>query len=94
MTYPHDKPFVMCETVTGNAVCVVIDGARVKFHNAEVESFPGPVMAQYDVTTFTATEPTPGARFALRLSDESAYLSADTYGVVWSWVRDESAVAA
>jgi hypothetical protein len=93
MTYPHDKPFVMCETATGNAVCVVIDGARVKFHDSEADVFPGPVIAEYAVSTFTGTEPS-GARFALDLGRPETHIEPETFGVVWSWVRDESAVAA
>ena len=89
--YPYSLPFLMTETATGAAVCVVLTDGLVKFHDSEAESFPGPVISEYRAATFVDGGAT--AAFALRLHDEATYLSAETHGVLMAWVEDETKAA-
>jgi hypothetical protein len=86
--YPYGNPFVMAETMTGAVVCVVLtDDGTVRFHDAEGESFPGPVLAEYGGATFT--EPSDGG-LALDLARPETHIGPETFGVLRGWVQDEA----
>lgn len=91
MTYPYDRPFVMAETVSGIALCVVLVGGRVVFHNADAsDAFPGPVVTEYEAATFIANPADPMSALALRLGNNDMTINAETFGALRSWVASEA----